>query len=287
MVSIRSWMQADIDYVMESVKREGWGYTRRDIERCWQYEPNGCFIAEDQNKSIGHVFSICYGKMGWIGLLIVNPEKRERGVGAILMHTAISYLQRAGVETIRLEAVEKAVALYKHLGFREEFDTLRLSKQLKGKEELEHRVGEKIFPMKEEDIENIAKFDSKYFGANRLRVLWSLYKDQPQHCFVARENQRILGYLMSRKIPNAHLIGPWVCGKPDKAEELLNAYINSMEEGKIELRLGMPVPNINGARLIEKLGFQVTRKRLRMIRGENKHQGDIAGIYGIGGSEKG
>jgi len=288
MVSIRLWTKADIDYVTESIERERWGYTKRDIERCWQFEPNGCFIAEVQNKPVGQVFSICYGKMGWIGLLIVNLEQRGKGVGTVLMQTAIDYLQKAGAETIRLEAAEKAVPLYKRLGFREEFDSLRLSKQLKqnGKQK---PLRENIFPVQEEDIENMAEFDSKYFGANRIRVLKSLCEESPQSCFVAKEKQKIVAYVMSRKISLIHRIGPWVCAKENTqaASDLLITSINSIEEKNTELRIGTPAHNTNAVELLERLGFHQVAKSIRMIWGKHKHKGNVLGIYGIAGPEKG
>jgi len=286
LVVVRRWTEADIDYVTESVMREGWGYIKRDIERCWHYEPNGCFIAEAKGDPVGHVFSICYGKTGWIGLLIVDPMERGKGIGAVLTQAAIDYLQHVGVETIRLEAVERAVALYRRLGFREEFYSLRFSKQLKRKE-IQKASSENVFPMRQKDLEEIAEFDSRFFGANRLRVLQSLYKDQPQNCFVASEKQKLLGYLMSRKISKIHRIGPWVSQNPIMAERLLNACMEAVGGEETELRLGMPILNEEGLRLIEELAFQQTSKSIRMAWGKQRHRGRITGIYGIGGPEKG
>jgi len=290
MVTVRVWEQTDIDYVEKSLEQARWGYTRRDVERCWQYEPNGCFIAEINQKPVGHVFSINYGKMGWIGLLIVREEHRNRGIGTLLTQRAIEYLQKVGVETIRLEAAQRAVPLYKRLGFIEEFDSLRFSKQLKQKEDLRlHGQEMVVHRIKEKDLENIVKFDSKYFGANRLRVLRSLFEDNPQNCFVAKEKQEITGYIMSRQIPNAYRIGPWVCTKhySKVAGDLLLTCIDSIVEKETELRIGMPTPNTNGIELMENLGFQLVGKSMRMVWGKHKHKGDIKGIYGIAGPEKG
>jgi len=289
-VIFRSLTKAHIKLVTESVENERWGYERRDIERCWQYQPKGCFIAEFDNKPIGHVFSISYGKMGWIGLLIVKEEHRQKGVGALLMQTAMDYLQKIGVETIRLEAVEKAVPLYKRLGFNEEFDSLRFNKLLKQREILA-LIGEKVTiqRMREKDLANLARFDSKYFGANRPRVLQSLYKDSPGTCFLAKEKQDLVGYIMSRKVSAIHRIGPWVCAKqnPRAACDLLVACINAIEEKETELRIGMPAPNADGTKLMEKLSFQLVGKSIRMVWGKHKHKGDIVGIFGIAGPEKG
>jgi len=272
--------------VADSVTREGWGYTRRDMERCWRYEPNGCFIAEVDGEPVGHVFSICYGGMGWIGLLIVNPEARGRGIGAVLMQAAVDYLQRVGAETIRLEAVERAVPLYRRLGFREEFDSLRFSKRLERKEGQKAGL-ESVFCMRESDVEEVARFDSRYFGADRLRVLLSLYRDQPETCFVARAGQRLLGYLMSRRVSGVNRVGPWVSADPDVAGRLLNACVEAVGGEGTELRLGMPVLNRDGVVLMEKMGFQLRSKSVRMVWGKPGHRGDVAGIFGIGGPEKG
>jgi len=286
MVSIRPLTQADINYVAESVKREEWGHLRRDIERCWKYEPSGCFIAEAQNKPTGHVFSVRLGKTGWVALLIVNPKMRGKGAGTVLMQTVIDYLHKAGAETIRLEAVEKTVPLYKRLGFREEFDSLRFRRQRKPKEKPKPRE-ENIFPMQREDIKNTAKFDAQSFGTNRLRVLQSLYEDEPQQCFVAKEKQKTWGYIMSRKIQDAHWIGPWVSKNPKTAEKLLSACLDAIRGEETELRLGMPVLNKEGTRLMEKFEFQLVGKSIRMVWGKHKHKGDIHGVYGIAGPEKG
>jgi len=290
MIVVRLMTQADIRFATESVENERWGYTRRDIERCWQYESKGCFVAKLDHKPIGHVFSISYGKLGWIGLFIVKEEYRQKRVGTQLMQTAIDYLENIGVETIRLEAVEKAVPLYKRLGFVEEFDSLRFSKLLKEGESPRTSCQKvKVEGMSENDLETIVRFDSKYFGANRLRVLQNLYKDSPRNCFLAKEKQNVVGYVMSRKISGIHHIGPWVCEKQDPraACDLLVTCISAIEEKETELRIGMPAPNTNGIKLMEKFGFQLISKSIRMVCGKHKHKGDVMGIYGIAGPEKG
>jgi len=286
MVVVRLWTRADFDFVARSVRREGWGHTRRDVERCWRFEPNGCFIAEVEGKPVGHVFTVSYGEAGWIGLLIVNPESRGQGIGAILMRAAIDYLEKEGTGAIWLEAVEKAVPLYKRLGFREEFDSLRFFKQLKPREKPKHAPHKKILHMREKDLENIARFDSEYFGVNRLRVLKGLYEDQRRRCFVFKEREKLFGYIMCRKTSSAYWIGPWVCENSEVAWNLLQTCIDAITEDT-ELRLGMSVLNTDGIRAMQKLDFQQRSKSIRMLWGKRERLGEISGIYGIGGPEKG
>jgi len=235
---------------------------------------------------VGHVFSICYGKIGWIGLLIVNPECRGQGVGSVLMETAVSYLQSAGAETVKLEAVREAVPLYRRIGFIEEFDSLRFLRQ--------HRLGErpqitrgKTCQMRGEDLITVAQFDAPYFGANRLAVLQSVYRDHPQSCFVAKDSGKIIGYVMTRQTQDGFWIGPWVCLDSETARYLFHALVKTIGNDDSELRVGLPILNTSGRRLMEKLGFELTGKSVHMVFGNRENQGAVTHVYGIGGPEKG
>jgi len=298
MVVIRLWKRSDLDFVAGSVRREGWGHLRRDVERCWRFEPEGCFIAEVEGRRVGHVFSVCYGGVGWIGLLIVNPENRGRGIGAVLMKKAVGFLQEKGVETIRLEAVEKAVPLYRRLGFRDEFDSLRLCRRLEpgfygvSRERLERIGGGVVIRViREEDLERLAGFDSGYFGVGRLRVLLGFFDDGLEGgCLLAERAGRVLGYVMSRRVQDAFLVGPWVCAGSGVAERLFYAWVYAVcggGDGEVLVRVGVPAVNRSAVGLMEKLGFSLATQSVRMVWGKLKYQGDVSGVYGIGGAEKG
>jgi len=69
----------------------------------FKYDPLGCLIAEVEGNRVGHVFSVSYGKLGWIGLLIVKAEYREKGIGKILMKNTMNHLLSREVEIIKLE----------------------------------------------------------------------------------------------------------------------------------------------------------------------------------------
>lgn len=287
-VAVRSLKRSDIDFVMGLTKQENWGYLPRDIERCLELAPHGCFIAESNGKPLGHVFSTSYGKIGWIGLLIVHLDHRGRGVGTLLTKSAVNYLRDVGVETIQLEAVEKAVHLYQRLGFVKQFDSLRYYKeQLEGKS-FNRNFGNRIRLIRSRDLDKLAGFDSTYFGANRRKVLESLHRNHPQHCFMAKDEGRMIGYIMARKTTRGYWLGPWVCNpkRPDVAEKLLLSCAQTFDH-RGELRVGMPAVNLAGVHLMENFGFKLTSKSIRMRRGGRKHLGNVEGIYGIGGPEKG
>jgi len=289
MVVIRPLTKDDANFVLGLTRREDWKeYISLDIVRYLECEPNGCFMAEDRGKPIGHVFSISYGKAGWIGLLIVHPDHRGRGVGTMLMITAINYLKGIGIETVRLEAVPEAVRLYQRLGFVEEFDSLRFCKELKRERVHAQSLRKEAFIVQKKDLEKLASFDSKYFGINRLKVLQHLHRDYPQNCLAAREGRRIIGYIVGRKTLKGHWLGPWVCNptRPDMAKRLFLSCVEALDR-KGELRVGVTAVNSSGIRLLADLGFRQISKSVRMIWGKHKYSGKPEGVFGIGGPEKG
>jgi len=286
-ILIRRWKRADLGYVADSIAREGWGHSMRDVERCWRLEPHGCFLAVLHGVPVGHVFSVCYGKLGWIGLLIVNPEVRGRGVGSVLMGAAVNYLQRVGCKSIMLEAVEKAVPLYRQFGFREEFDSLRFRGQVGSMVRL-GRLESGIRKMREKDVADVARFDVRYFGADRLRVLRSLLLDAPDLCYVAEDDTGVMGYIMARRGEGGFWVGPWVCERLRWARFLFDVLVEAVSGSDVALQVGVPAVNVKAQGLLEKLGFQLTGKSVRMVLGSvEQGRDDATHVYGIGGPEKG
>lgn len=284
MIEIRTLTHRDINFVDEMIKAEDWhGYSVRDLRRCLEYEPRGCFIAEKDGEPAGHIFSISYGKLGWVGLLIVRKGLRGQGIGAQLMTRAIEYLRETGVETIKLEAVPAATALYKKIGFREEFESLRF--MIDGGTSFEKGYPQ-IRVLGKDDIEDVTEFDSYYFGAPRGKVLVKLREDFSELCFIARKNGEILGYSMCRETDDFHRLGPWVCNPayPGAAEALLRSTLSAV--GQAQILVGVPSNNAVAVELLQKYVAKPAPTPIRMFLGQ-KDVGHIEGIFAIGGPEKG
>jgi len=292
MLHIKSFSADDFEFVAHLYSIEDWGYLPSDIRRYAEWEPEGCFIAKIDGKYVGHVFSISYDDLGWIGLLRVDPNHRNRGIGLQLMRTAISYLHSKGVTVIKLEAVQKAVNLYQKLGFKEEFDSLRLKTFIENSSSEIHGFDINkiiIHPMEKKDITSIAELDSLYFGASRIKVLETLFREYPSLCFVAETSEKLVGYIMGRKsVSNTYKIGPWICDpeQPRIAEKLLITCLRNFGEKSI-LTLGTPVINEQAISILKKFGFQHASTCKRMYLGQIPVKDNPKGIFAIGGSEKG
>jgi ribosomal protein S18 acetylase RimI-like enzyme len=295
MLRIRNFSADTFQYVANLYATEDWGYLSSDIKRYMEWEPDGCFVAKIDDKYVGHVFSVSYDHLGWIGLLRVDPNFRKRGIGSELMKQAISYLHDTGVKVIKLEAVQNAVNLYRRLGFKEEFDSLRFRVVVQNLSVMEHTFSMnsservEIRPMKNKDILSIAELDSLYFRAPRTKVLRTLFQEFPHLCFVADTGNTLIGYVMCRKSTSGtYKIGPWVSDpeEPKVAGRLLITCLRKLGENNV-LALGIPVINEQAISILKKFGFQHASTCKRMYLGQIPVKDNPKGIFAIGGSEKG
>jgi len=284
-LSIRLFEEKDINFAYKMNVREQWNDRKDDIKRMFDYEPNGSFIVEVKDSPVGHVFAISYGKLGWIGLLIVKAEYRKKGVGTLLTKKAVDYLLHCGVETIKLEAVPQISNLYRKLGFVDEFDSLRF-KRACGK--IISKCSDSLALIEKKSIIKIAEFDAGYFGAERTSVLVSLYQENPKLCFVSYEGSEVAGYIMCRGAKSGYTLGPFVCNpeNPQAAKELLARCIQKLGVSKT-LYVGVPALNKKGTEILREFGFEQYSKSIRMRLGKNIKNEKPNGIFAIGGPMKG
>ena len=90
----------------------GWNQLPEDWGLLLQLSPPGCFIAERDGRIVGTVTTVQYQKkIAWIGMLIVHPDSRGRGVGAQLLTRAIEFLRAERIPSIKLDATPQGEPL--------------------------------------------------------------------------------------------------------------------------------------------------------------------------------
>ena len=71
-----------------------WNQTERDWRRLLQPPPRGCFGAFLDGQLIGTVTTVVYStELAWIGMMLVDPNYRRRGLGTRLMQKVLEHLQ--------------------------------------------------------------------------------------------------------------------------------------------------------------------------------------------------
>ena len=120
-MNIRTMTRDDLRYMADLAREENWGNGLTDYNRLYDLEPEGCFVAENDDHPVGTITSIVYNSYAFLASLIVDKKERGKGVGTALMKIAMSYLQSKGVPTIELDGVLEAAPLYRRLGFQDKY----------------------------------------------------------------------------------------------------------------------------------------------------------------------
>ncbi len=249
------------------------------------YEPDGCFVAAIKGQPVGHVFTVNYGRLGWIGFLIVKSGFRRQGVGTELTKHAIAHLLNHEAQTVRLEAVPEIAELYRRLGFVDEYDSLRF---VRDSAKVESLPSPHVHSIKKGEITEISEFDAEYFGANRRRVLQTLYENNPQSCLISTSANKVTGYIMSRERESGYTIGPWVCCPASRGVErkLLAKCLRIIGRDE-KVYVGVPAVNEVAVETLVNFGFRQYSKSIRMFLGERLHTERVEGVFAIGGPMKG
>jgi GNAT superfamily N-acetyltransferase len=247
---IRQMMAGDLDCAMNLKDQVDWNQTPDDIRRLIEYEPEGCFIAELDGTPVGTVSTTSYGTtLAWIGMMLVLPDYRRRGIARKLIQISIDYLQGRGVTCIKLDATPLGQPLYERLGFHAEWEFQRWE-----------REGDEIarFPPDGSLSAGLLELDETAFGADREKWLTSV--GAGCRVFTTRST-----YGMLRPGSMATYLGPIVSQTESEVEPLILEMLSTVA-GRVFWDI--PTGNVVSENLAAHHGFQPVRQLLRMWSGD-------------------
>jgi len=291
-LEIRLLKRRDIEFGMELKGLAGWNQTRSDWERLLRLQPRGCFLAKLNGEKVGTVTTLSYGEVGWVGMLLVHPAKRRKGVGTALLRRGIKHLRSRGVEVIKLDATPEGRKMYKRLGFVDEYMVCRYRSELGKvreavkKDDLTRREI-KIRPISEKELGEIVFFDEKTLGVSRGNVLRELVRENGGYCLCTRDGQNLLGYIMARAGSGAWQVGPLVAQDFESAGGLLREVVKRVPQEEEFVVVDVPSPNLGANSLVKNESFKVERRFHRMSLGSDGYIEDLGKIFAISGPEKG
>lgn len=278
---VRRLQGRDIDAAIGLTDLEGWGYTRADFERLLALSPEGCLAAEDDGRIVGVLSTTKYGRIAFLGAVIVSPEYRGRGVGRDLMQAALLHLSSTGVETVRLNAYLDVVKFYERLGFHGEYEVVRWRTAASPSHPVPATAATAA------DLPELEAFDAPFFGASRIALLTRLLQENPTTFLLIRDAGRIAGYVVGSPFDGSCEIGPWVVapGHPEVADALFRGLVHVA--GPREYSFSGPVRNPELARFVRERRLEEVFHTLRMWWGKDQDPGDPRGLWAAAGLEKG
>jgi GNAT superfamily N-acetyltransferase len=210
---------------------------------------------------------------GWISMVIVAVDWRQRGLARRLMGACVDTLRQQGRAAL-LDATPEGAEVYRRLGF----------VALGGMERWEGEGGATpggagVSPLASEGIGALVAADHAAFGATRAFLLGD-FLARPGALALGRED----GFALLRPGQRATQLGPLIAASPAAAGNLLAEAI-ATSRGPVFLDLLDPWKGL--APLLEARGFRRQRPFRRMALGRDTLPGDAARLVCAAGPEFG
>jgi GNAT superfamily N-acetyltransferase len=250
----------------------GWNQTLSDWERFLAFDAAGCFLAEWEGRPAGVVCTLTYSsEMAWIGMLLVHPDYRRRGIGSALLKRAVEHLRGSGIRTIKLDATPEGQPTYAKFGFTEE----RTLTRWEGTPRIVSNS--KVSPGNVSSIEDL---DMLAFGVSRARLLQAL-RQQDRTILHHLGN----GYGMLRPGAHAWYLGPIVARTIETGLDIASVLLAETPEKRVFWDI--LDQNERVAAWARKQGFRAQRTLIRMYLGERNVTGNPEMQIAIAGPELG
>ena len=270
---------ADIRGAMRLKEAAGWNQTERDWERVLRLEPGGCFADERDGTVAGTTTAVRLGSgVSWIGMVLVLPEFRRRGIARSLMEHALEWLASLGQRVVRLDATDMGRPLYLDLGFRDEQPVERWERPPQ-----EPPSGRRQGRSADGFLPSHANMDRDACGFDRSALLRDLASDHS-----VERAQSETGFAFGRPGSAAWFVGPCIAGSEREAGSLLADVLGGHERQRVYWDL-LPA-NGSAVRLARGMGFRRVRRLTRMARAEGgapAPEGRALRVYATAGFEFG
>ncbi len=283
---LRVMTKADICAAQRVKEIAGWNQTKTDWERFLEASETGCFVAELDGQVCGTATTISFeNRFAWVGMVLVDPAFRGRGIGTRLLERTIEYLDALRIPSIKLDATPQGKPLYEKLGFLPEYEIERWSLRRPPVQVTELSGAGRFADPLPSLLEQIFEMDREIFGANRSFLLRSVHQEAPDFTAAITVEGRLRGYTLGRRGSFADHLGPWMANDAATARELLQRFLARSTRDVLIVDY-LKSSNVAGP-LLRSFGFSFTRPLTRMVRGDNTYPGSTERLCAILGPEFG
>jgi ribosomal protein S18 acetylase RimI-like enzyme len=256
-LALRYLTESDLPFADSLRATAGWNQTITDWQRFLALSPRGCLHAECEGRPVATAVTVAYGtELGWIGMMLVHPDFRRRGIARVLMDHSIEILRSAGVKSIKLDATPAGRDVYLRIGFKDEYTLTRYEGAGTPSQNT------KIRRAADDDLPKILALDQAATGAPRENLLRRLLSGASR-AVVYESNGEISGFGFARAGSLATYAGPIVAPDPTHGKEIASA----LADGKTFCDL--PDRHSAATDWAKSQNFTPQRTLTRMYLGEN------------------
>jgi hypothetical protein len=197
---------------------EGWNPGLHDAELFWKADPDAFVAADLGGEMIGGGAIVSYGgTFGFMGLFIVQPEFRGKGLGGRLWYQRRRQLKerlQPGA-TIGMDGVFEMQDWYAVGGFKLAHRSVRYEATA-----LEARARANVVALSAVPFERVAAYDRDCFPAPRDSFLQAWVEQADSRALAVVDGEALRGYGVARRCGRGIKIGPLFADDGDAAEAL-------------------------------------------------------------------
>ena len=192
----------------------GWNQDEVDWDRLVSLYPDGVFAARHQGRLVGTATLAYYGEdLAWLGMVIVDPGWRGKGLGAALIDAALA---TAPGTAIGLDATDLGAPLYLRRGFTSVGSVERWTGVVQPVAASRGASGYLVRQAHVSDAAALVTFDLRESDIDRSRLLLRLLGEPSTSMVLVERGAAPVAYAVLRTGREQHHVGP-VVAKDDAA----------------------------------------------------------------------
>lgn len=214
MIAFRQANLDELELVLGWAAAEGWNPGRDDARAFLSADPEGFFLATDGELPVGSISVVNHNEaFAFLGLYIMRPEYRGRGIGYRLWQHA---LKHAGGRVVGLDGVPEQQANYEKSHFVHASGTTRFSGAPAPKD-----VGD-LRPATPRDVPELIEMEAFASGYRKANYLETWFAGASSRVTYLREiDGRISGAATVRGCVDGAKVGPLLASDAQTADDLL------------------------------------------------------------------
>jgi GNAT superfamily N-acetyltransferase len=246
---------SEAETALDWAAAEGWNPGLNDAGVFYAADPEGLLLAEREGEPLGCISAVAYGDgFGFLGLYIVRPEMRGRGVGGRLFRAGVA---RLGSRVIGLDGVVDQQGGYARAGFRLAFTSLRRLSRGGGDD-----PGGWV-ELGPEDFGEVAALDRACFPAPREAFLRAWTAQPGAAVLGVPGSGGLAAYGVLRPCREGFKIGPLFALEPAAGRRVFAALLHRAPPGA-QVFWDTPLNNPHAVEMAEAHGLETVFQTARM-----------------------
>ena len=276
---MRAMTIEDIPGALRLCRASGWNQLEDDWRFFIESPGSGALLIDRAGSVLGTAAYVRYDALAWIAMMLVDPAERGAGLGGQLLSQALAALTDA--PCIGLDATPAGEPLYRKFGFREDSRLVRVKADIESAR-FPHPTGAARAMLKS-DLPAVCRMDREVFGADRGRLLASLFHRAPECAWTIDDASAVKGYTFGRPGFRYHQLGPVVALDAANAQDLATRCMSQFSG--TTFAIDVPLLDPHWLAFLKSAGFTEERPFARMFLRDRVHAGIPARQYAICGPE--